>query len=670
MDQDSARGHFAIDGRREMKSKLESPPTKQTANRQRAAVRDFSLLSADDLHWFNEGTHSRIYEKFGAHLTEHEGASGTCFTVWAPNAARVFVMGDFNDWNNSSHALQPLGKSGVWSGFIPGIQRGAAYKYHIHSQHNNYHVDKADPCGIRHETAPQTASLVWDFDYQWNDTGWMKSRGQRQKPNSPISIYEVHLGSWQRVPEEKNRWLTYRELAPKLADHVARHGFTHVEFLPVMKHPFYGSWGYQTSGYFAPTGRYGSPQDLMFLIDTLHQRDIGVILDWVPSHFPTDEHGLAFFDGTHLYEHADLRQGFQPDWNSYIFNYGRHEVQSFLISNAVFWLDKYHADGLRVDAVASMLYLDYSRKSGEWIPNKFGGRENLEAIDFLRTFNQTVYREFPDVQTYAEESTAWPQVSKPIYVGGLGFGFKWDMGFMHDTLNYFSKDPIHRKYHHNELTFRAMYAFSENFVLPFSHDEVVHGKGSLLNKMPGDEWRKFANLRLLLAYTFFQPGKKLFFMGAEFGQWNEWHHETSLDWRLVRESNRHNGVQKLVGTLNGLYRAETTLHELDANPAGFQWVDCHDAEQSTLSWLRLGAKPKDAILVVCNFTPLPRHNLRVGAPSGGLWKEIFNSDARDYGGSGQGNFGGVETAPFPWHNQSHRLTITAPPLGVVAFKPA
>jgi 1,4-alpha-glucan branching enzyme len=627
-------------------------------------------LSPDDLHWFNEGTHCHIYRQMGAHPTAQGGTPGVTFSVWAPSAKRVFVMGDFNDWNKTGHPLTQVGSSGIWSAFVPKLGKGATYKYHIVSQYDGYVVDKADPYGFRHETAPKTASLVWDLDYAWGDADWMKSRGGNQKLSSPISIYEIHLGSWMRVPEEGNRWLTYRELAPKLADYVERHGFTHVEFLPLMKHPFYGSWGYQTSGYFAPSGRYGTPQDLMFLIDTLHQRGIGVILDWVPSHFPTDEHGLAYFDGTHLYEHADMRQGFHPDWNSYIFNYGRHEVRSFLLSNAVFWLEQYHADGLRVDAVASMLYLDYSRKQGEWIPNKYGGRENLEAIDFLRQLNTTVYHEFPDVQTYAEESTAWPQVSRPIYVGGLGFGFKWDMGFMHDTLEYFHKEPIHRKYHHGKLTFRGVYAFAENFVLPFSHDEVVHGKGSLLRQMPGDDWQKFANLRLLLAYTFLQPGKKLLFMGAEFGQWSEWYHEAGLDWHLVQDGNRHNGLQKLIGTLNGLYRAEAALHEQDADPHGFSWVDCNDAEQSTLSWLRRGSSPEDVVLVVCNFTPVPRTNFRVGAPRGGYWKEIFNSVACVYGGTGQGNFGGVEAAPLPWHGQTHMLTLSLPPLGAVAFKPA
>jgi 1,4-alpha-glucan branching enzyme len=633
-------------------------------------VQDPAWLSGDDLHWFNEGTHCRIYQKMGAHLAEQNGLAGVVFSVWAPNAEHVFVMGDFNGWSKSRHALRLLGNSGVWSGFIPGLGKGAAYKYHLLSRYGGYSVDKADPVGIRHETAPKTASLVWDLNYQWGDSPWMASRGQRQTLSSPIAIYEVHLGSWMRVSEEGNRWLTYRELAPKLADYVQRLGFTHVEFMPVMKHPFYGSWGYQICGYYAPSGRYGAPQDLMFLIDTLHQRGIGVILDWVPSHFPADEHGLAYFDGTHLYEHADMRQGFHPDWNSYIFNYGRHEVRSFLLSNAVFWLDKYHADALRVDAVASMLYLDYSRQPGEWIPNEFGGRENLEAIDFLRQFNQTVYREFPDAQTIAEESTAWPQVSRPAYVGGLGFGFKWDMGFMHDTLDYFSKDPIHRKYHHHDLTFRAMYAFAENFILPFSHDEVVYGKGSLLAKMPGDEWQKFANLRMLLAYTFLQPGKKLLFMGGESGQWQEWNHESSLDWGLVQEGNLHQGLQKLVGDLNRLYRTESALHEQDVSQKGFQWVDCHDAEQSTLSWLRFGRQPGQVLVAVCNFTPVPRRNVRVGVPGGGFWREVLNTDAADYGGSGQGNLGGVASEPLSWHGQPHTISITLPPLAAVAFKPA
>jgi len=625
-------------------------------------------MTGDDLHWFNEGTHCHVYRKMGAHPVEQNGVPGVSFAVWAPNAARVSVMGDFNEWNKERHPLQPMGGSGVWSGFVPKIGHGATYKFHIVSRLDGFEVDKADPYGFRHETAPKTASMVWSLDYEWNDTDWMKTRGSRQTLQSPISIYEMHLGSWMRVGEEDNRWLTYRELAPKLAAYLVRHGFTHVEFMPVMKHPFYGSWGYQTTGYFAPTGRYGTPQDLMYLIDVLHQQGIAVILDWVPSHFPTDEHGLAYFDGTHLYEHADMKQGFHPDWNSYIFNYGRHEVRSFLLSNAVFWLEKFHVDGLRVDAVASMLYLDYSRKEGEWVPNKYGGRENLEAIDFLRRFNETVYREFPDVQTYAEESTSWPQVSRPSYAGGLGFGFKWDMGWMHDTLKYLSEDPIHRKYHHQQLSFRGVYAFAENFTLPLSHDEVVHGKGSLLGKMPGDVWQKMANLRLLLAYQWAQPGKKLLFMGGEFGQWREWNHESSLDWHLVEDGNAHNGIQKLVGQLNGLYRNEPALHEGDADPAGFEWVDANDSEHSTLSFLRKSQRTGDLILTVFNFTPVARTNIRIGVPRSGFWREILNTDAPDYGGSGQGNQGGVEAAPLGWHFKANSIHLTLPPLGAVFFK--
>lgn len=645
-------------------------PVKQSSSpnppEQDAGAESFAPAGDLDLHLFNEGTHARIYERFGAHLGQHEGKQGAWFAVWAPNARSVSVIGEFNGWDRFKNRFESRGSSGVWQGFVPGVGKGALYKYHIASQHNGYHVDKADPVGFYHQRAPETASIVWDLGYDWADQDWMKSRGERQRLGSPVSIYEVHLGSWMRG--DNNRWLTYREAAPLLAQHVRKLGFTHVEFLPLMKHPFYGSWGYQITGYYAPTARYGTPQDLMFLIDHLHQNGIGVILDWVPSHFPTDEPGLAYFDGTHLYEHADMRKGFHPDWNSYIFNYDRHEVRSFLISNALFWLEKYHVDGLRVDAVASMLYLDYSRKEGEWIPNKFGGRENLEAVDFLRQFNETVYREFPDTQTIAEESTAWPQVSRPVYLGGLGFGYKWDMGFMHDTLNYFTKDPIYRKYHHNELTFRAVYAFSENYVLSFSHDEVVHGKGSMLSKMPGDEWRKFANLRLLLSYTFLQPGKKLFFMGTEFGQWREWNHEASLDWHLL-EQERHRQFQSLVGHLNRLYRGEPGLHDRDAIPTGFEWVDCHDWEQSMLSWLRLGNKPEDTLLAIFNFTPVPRENYQIGVPQGGFWRELLNSDAREYGGSGIGNAGGVDSAPVTIHGRPHMLTITVPPLGALLLKP-
>ena len=514
-----------------------------------------SLLTDQDLHLFNEGTHYRIYNKLGAHLNTLGGKSGTSFAVWAPNAREVSVVGSFNSWDPKSHPLQARGNSGIWEGFIPGVGKGALYKYHVESHNQGYVGEKADPFGILHEEPPRTASVVWDLEYQWHDRQWMEGRAMRDSLQAPISVYEVHLGSWMRVPEENNRPLTYREAALRLADYVKRMNFTHVELLPIMEHPFYGSWGYQTTGYFAPTSRYGTPQDFMYLVDYLHQQGIGVILDWVPSHFPTDAHGLAYFDGTHLYEHADTRKGFHPDWKTFIFNYGRNEVRSFLMASGLFWLDKYHIDGLRVDAVASMLYLDYSRKAGEWIPNKFGGRENLEAIDFLRQFNTEAYKEHPGIQTIAEESTAWPMVSRPTYVGGLGFGMKWDMGWMHDTLAYFSQDPIHRRYHHNQLTFRMLYGFTENFVLPLSHDEVVHGKGSLIGKMPGDEWQKFANLRLLFGYMYAQPGKKMLFMGCEFGQVREWAHDTSLEWHVLQYP-VHKGVQNWVRTAEpGLSRA-------------------------------------------------------------------------------------------------------------------
>jgi 1,4-alpha-glucan branching enzyme len=514
---------------------------------------------------------------------------------------------------------------------------------------------------------PKTASVVWSLDYQWSDAAWMAERTGRNALTAPLAIYEVHLGSWRRVPAEGNRSLGYREIAPLLADYVAAAGFTHVELLPLMEHPFYGSWGYQTVGYFAPTNRYGTPQDLMFLIDHLHQRGIGVILDWVPSHFPTDEHGIGFFDGTHLYEHGDPRQGFHPDWNSFIFNYGRNEVRSFLLSSALFWLERYHADGLRVDAVASMLYLDYSRRPGEWIPNAHGGRENLGAIDLLRRLNTSVYERCPGVQTFAEESTAWPMVSRPTYVGGLGFGMKWDMGWMHDTLGYMAHEPVHRKFHHGQLTFRMMYAFTENFVLPLSHDEVVYGKGSLLAKMPGDDWQKRANLRLLLGYMYTQPGKKLLFMGGEFGQWNEWNHDTSLDWHLLEEP-RHAMLLRWVRDLNTTYRALPELHTLDATPAGFAWIDCNDAEQSALVYLRRAGIGGDVVVVACNFTPVPRHNYRIGVPGAGHWDEVLNSDATLYGGSGQGNLGGAVAAPVPWHGRPESINVTLPPLAMVAFR--
>jgi 1,4-alpha-glucan branching enzyme len=625
------------------------------------------LLTKQDLYLFNQGRHYRAYEKLGSHLTSVDGQPGASFSVWAPNARSVTVIGSFNDWNRDSHPLRALESSGIWEGFIPGVTKGSVYKYHIVSRHHGHVVDKADPFGFWHENPPRTASLVWDLEYQWSDHDWMQNRDRRNSLHAPLSIYEVHLGSWMRVPEEHNRPLTYRETASRLADYVQRMQFTHVELLPVMEHPFYGSWGYQTTGYFAPTARYGTPQDFMYLVDYLHQRSIGVILDWVPSHFPTDEHGLAYFDGTHLFEHSDSRQGFHPDWKTLIFNYGRDEVRSFLLSSAMFWLDKYHVDGLRVDAVASMLYLDYSRKPGEWLPNKYGGRENLEAIDFLRQFNMECYKEYPGIQTFAEESTAWPMVSRPIYLGGLGFGFKWDMGWMHDTLQYFSHDPIHRKFHHNQLTFRMLYGFTENFVLPLSHDEVVHGKGSLVGKMPGDEWQRFANLRLLFGYMFGQPGKKLLFMGDEFGQVREWAHDSSLEWDVLQYP-VHHGMQNWVEQLNRVYRAEAALHELDTDPKGFEWIDCNDNAASTLSLLRKGSSSREKIVVVYNFTPVPRLTYRLGVPSGGYWREILNSDGKEYGGSGMGNLGGVTAEEGPVHGRPYSLNLTLPPLSAVFLK--
>jgi len=628
---------------------------------------DVTLLTDQDLYLFNEGTHVRLYEKLGTHPVTVDGVEGTYFALWAPAAEQVSVIGIFNDWEKGKHPLRPRDQSGIWEGFIPGVGKGTLYKYHIRSRHAGYQVEKTDPYAIFNEIPPKTASIVWDLDHAWRDEEWMRSRSKRNGLDAPISIYEVHLGSWKRVPEEGNRSLSYRELAATLPEHAQQMGFTHVEFLPIMDHPFFGSWGYQTTGYFAPSGCYGTPQDLMSLIDELHRHGIGVILDWVPSHFPTDEHGLGFLDGTHLYEHADPRQGFHPDWKTFVFNYGRNEVRSFLLSSALFWLDKYHIDGLRVDAVASMLYLDYSRKEGEWIPNQYGGRENLEAISFLRRFNEEVYKKHPDVQTIAEESTAWPMVSRPTYVGGLGFGLKWDMGWMHDTLEYMSQDPYFRKYHHNKLTFRMLYAFHENFVLPLSHDEVVYGKGSLLGKMPGDDWQKFANLRLLFGYMYAQAAKKLLFMGGEIGQWGEWAHDRSVEWHLL-QYRQHCGLQRWVADLNRLYRDEPALHERDLNPTGFEWIDCNDADSSVINLIRKGKSSDDIVFVACNFTPVPRPNYRVGAPRGGFWKELLNSDAAEYGGAGWGNLGGVEAVPIPLHGRSHSITLTLPPLGAVFFK--
>ncbi len=628
---------------------------------------DATLLTGDDLYLFNEGNHCRLYDKLGAHPAVVDGVAGCHFAVFAPNAERVFLFGDFNGWDKGSHALYPRGHSGIWEGFLPEVGKGALYKFHIVSRHDGYRVDKADPFAFLHEVPPKTASVVWDLDYEWGDSDWIKERRKRDAAGSPISIYEVHLPSWRRVPGEGFRSLSYREIAPLLAEYCRDTGFTHVELLPVMEHPFCGSWGYQVTGYFAPSSRYGTPQDLMFFIDTFHQAGIGVILDWVPSHFPSDEHGLGYFDGTYLYEHADLRQRMHPEWESLIFNYGRNEVRSFLLSSALFWLDKYHADGLRVDAVASMLYLDYGRKPGEWIPNEFGGRENLAAISFLKRVNEQIGRAFPGVPSIAEESTAWPMVSRPTYLGGLGFSMKWDMGWMNDTLEYMRLDPIYRRFHHGKLTFRRLYAYSENFVLSLSHDEVVHLKKSLLEKMPGDDWQKFANLRLLLGYLCAQPGKKLLFMGGEIGQWREWNHDGSIDWDLLRHA-PHVGIQKWVRDMNRLYAREPCLHELDFEPAGFDWIDCNDSDQSTLSLLRTGVSRDESVAVVLNFTPVPRHHFSIGVPFGGFWWEIANSDAQDYGGSGQGNFGGVEASRVPAHGRPFSLEITLPPLAALFLK--
>jgi len=622
------------------------------------------MLTEQDIYLFKEGSYFRAYEKLGAHLT----AEGTHFAVWAPNARSVAVVGDFNSWDGKANPLSVRADaSGIWSGFIRGVGAGARYKYQILSRHNGYRVDKSDPFAFRCEEPPRTASVVCDLSYSWSDGEWFKRRAQTNTLHSAWSIYEVHLGSWRRVPEEHNRWLSYREFAQQLGDYALDMGFTHVELMPIMEHPFYGSWGYQVTGYFAPTSRYGSPQDLMYLIDCLHQRGVGVILDWVPSHFPNDQHGLAYFDGTHLFEHEDPRQGFHPEWKSAIFNYGRSEVRGFLVSSALFWLKTFHADALRVDGVASMLYLDYARNAGEWIPNEFGGHENLAAVSFLKSMNEAVYRDHSDVHTIAEESTAWPMVSRPTYLGGLGFGLKWNLGWMHDTLAYFAIDPLFRKYHHGQLTFSLWYAFSENFVLPLSHDEVVHGKGSLIGKMSGDEWQRFANLRLLFGYMWGHPGKKLLFMGCEFGQVSEWHHDSSLEWHVLQYP-LHAGVQRGVRDLNRFYVATPALFALDFSWEGFEWIDSNDYESSVLSFLRKTASG-EMVLVVCNFTPVARPDYRVGVPRGGYWRERLNSDARDYGGGGIGNFGGVEAAPLPAHGRYHSLALRLPPLSVLFLTP-
>jgi 1,4-alpha-glucan branching enzyme len=618
-------------------------------------------LGEQDLHLFREGTHARLYDKLGCHTR----GQSTHFALWAPNAEGVSVIGDFNSWHAGANPARPRADgSGIWEAEVHGAKPGHRYKYSIRTR-GGQRLEKADPFARQAELPPATGSLVWvDDGYAWDDDEWMATRGRRNALDAPMSVYEVHLGSWRRG--EGGAMLDYRTAAHLLAEYLIRTGFTHIELMPITEHPFYGSWGYQTTGYFAPTSRYGTPSDFKYFVDTLHQAGIGVLLDWVPSHFPADAHGLAQFDGTYLYEHADPRQGFHPEWNSSIFNYGRNEVRAFLLSSAMFWLDQFHIDGLRVDAVASMLYLDYSRKEGEWIPNRFGGRENLEAISFLRLLNESAYRDHPDVQVIAEESTAWPMVSRPTYLGGLGFGMKWNMGWMHDTLKYMHEDPVHRRWHHGKLTFSLVYAFNENFMLPLSHDEVVHGKGSLINKMPGDEWQQFANLRLLLGHMWAHPGKKLLFMGDEFGQRREWNHDDALDWWLL-PGHLHGGLQRWVEDLNRLYRESPALHQLDFDAGGFEWIDANDSEDSVLSFLRK-ARDGSSLLVVANLTPIPRENYMIGVPQPGHWHECLNSDATLYGGSGVGNSGGVDSVPVAAHGRFHSLNLRLPPLGVLMFR--
>ncbi|MGZ4120155.1 MAG: 1,4-alpha-glucan branching protein GlgB [Actinomycetota bacterium] len=623
------------------------------------AARIKSPLTDDDLYLFNEGSHYALAGRLGAVATP----DGAWFSVWAPNAERVSAMGDFNGWDPASHPMEPREKAGIWETFVPGVSHGQCYKFHIEGR-NGYRADKADPFALWAERPPRTASVVWNLEYDWNDGDWIRERARHNALDRPMSIYEMHVGSWRRA--EENRPLTYRELAEQLPAYCTEMGFTHVELLPVMEHPFYGSWGYQTTGYFAPSARYGTPQDFMALVDALHAAGVAVILDWVPSHFATDAFGLSFFDGTHLYEHADARQGFHPDWRSCIFNYGRNEVRAFLMSSAMHWLENYHADGLRVDAVASMLYLDYSRAPGEWIPNEYGGNENLDSIRFLRRFNEDIFQAHGGVQTIAEESTAWPMVSRPTYVGGLGFGLKWDMGWMHDTLRYFSRDPIYRRFHHNDLTFRSVYQFAENFVMPLSHDEVVHGKGSMIGKMPGDDWQRFANLRALYGYMYTTPGKKLVFMGSEFGQCREWDHESSLDWHLLAFP-PHEGLRRWLHDCNVVYAEQPALHEADTDPAGFEWIDANDTEQSVYSFLRKDRRGA-AIACVLNLTPLPRFGYRIGVPSGGMWSELLNSDAADYWGSGMGNYAGVLAEGMPFHGRPYSITLTLPPLSCLVLQ--
>ncbi|WP_299714756.1 1,4-alpha-glucan branching protein GlgB [uncultured Tenacibaculum sp.] len=627
-----------------------------------------SLFSDFDINLFKAGKHFRLYEKLGSHIIEVDGVEGTYFAVWAPSARSVSVVGDFNYWTDQEYVLNVRwDASGIWEGFIPKVGKGNLYKYKIHSHNNGIVTEKADPYARRCEHPPKTASVVWDDPYTWDDTKWMKKRKKHNAVDAPYSVYEVHLGSWKKKFNDNNRSLSYVELADELVNYVKEMQFTHVELMPVMEYPYDPSWGYQITGYFAPTSRFGYPEDFKFLIDKFHQNDIGVILDWVPSHFPEDDHGLGFFDGSHLYEHPDRKKGYHPDWKSLIFNYGRNEVKSFLISNAIFWLDQYHVDGLRVDAVASMIFLDYSRNYGEWEPNMFGGNEYLEAIDFLKELNEEVYASFPDVQTIAEESTAFPKISRPTYLGGLGFGMKWMMGWMHDSLKYFKKEPIYRKHHQNDLTFSMTYAFTENFMLPLSHDEVVYGKQSIIGRMPGDEWQKFANLRLLYSYMYTHPGSKLLFMGGEFGQHTEWNFEGSLDWYIL-EYDFHKGAQDLVRDLNILYKKYPALHEKQFEHDGFEWIAHDDHENSVLSYIRKGKSAEDFLIIVCNMTPIPRENYRIGLPKKGKLVQVFNSDYKKYGGSGISNKKSIKIEQLNWNSREHSCEITVPPLATVIFK--
>jgi 1,4-alpha-glucan branching enzyme len=627
-----------------------------------------SLLTDFDLHLFNEGTHARVYEKLGAHLTSVDGTSGVVFAVWAPNADAVSVVGDFNQWDPNATPLHARQSSGIWEGFVPSLRQGSIYKFSIKPRFSSYRLEKADPFGFASELRPRTASMVWDLSrYTWHDDAWIANRHQAQAFDAPISVYEVHLGSWKRSPDT-NGFLNYQDLGRQLADYCQMMGYTHIELLPISEHPLDASWGYQTVGYFAPTSRFGSPDDFRAFVDVLHQAGVGVLLDWVPAHFPRDGHGLATFDGTALYEHADPRQGEHPDWGTKIFNYGRNEVRSFLISNAVYWVEQFHVDGLRVDAVASMLYLDYSREAGQWVPNQYGGRENLEAISFLQRMNEVVHTECPGVLTIAEESTAWPQVTRPPYMGGLGFSLKWNMGWMHDTLTYVSEDPVHRRWHHNDLTFSLLYAFHENFVLPLSHDEVVHGKGSMLNKVPGDAWQKFATLRLLYAYMWGHPGKKLLFQGLEFGQGDEWTESRSIDWHLLQYPFQ-SGLQRCLADIQRVYRSSPALYQVDFDWQGFQWLESHDNENSVFAFLRRGRQPNDVVVVVSNFTPVPRYDYHVGVPTGGPWHEVLNTDSSLYGGGNVGNAGQVWASDESWAGQPHSLRLTLPPLGAIYLRP-